>query len=60
MTLPRYLHSTAATGQHCDRMETGTQDPGGSDFSYAHAPPYRRGVDIRITARQQQLRLMRA
>jgi hypothetical protein len=34
--------------------------PGGSDFSYAHAPPYRRGFDFRIAARQQQLRLMSA
>src|SRR5215472_5649088 len=42
-----------------DTMVSGTQDPGGSDFSYAHAPPYRRGFDLRIAARQQQLRLMR-
>jgi len=33
--------------------------PAAVNFSYAHTPPYRRGFEIRIAARQQQLRLMR-
>src|SRR5262249_17023211 len=47
------------TGHHCGRMETGTQDPGSNDFSFAYAPPYRCGFNFRIAACQQQLRLMR-